>query len=202
MHSWLASLALTFVPLFIVIDAFGNLPFILSLSEGMSHGERRRLIHIATVTATVVGLAFLFFGQLILHVMGISVGAFAIAGGIILMVLSIKYILTGKVVEAVKEEMIAVVPIGTPLVVGPATITTLLLLVGEFPLYIVLISFVLNLLIAWGVFLAGNQIVGFMGRGGVRAVSNVFNLLLAAIAITMVLRGLSLLGVISLNIPV
>jgi len=202
MHSWLASLALTFVPLFIVIDAFGNLPFILSLSEGMSQGERRRLIHIATVTATVVGLAFLFFGQLILHVMGISVGAFAIAGGIILMVLSIKYILTGKVVEAVKEEMIAVVPIGTPLVVGPATITTLLLLVGQFPLYIVLISFMLNLLIAWGVFLAGNQIVGFMGKGGVRAVSNVFNLLLAAIAITMVLRGLSLLGIISVNIPV
>jgi multiple antibiotic resistance protein len=200
MHSWLASLALTFVPLFIVIDAFGNLPFVMSLSEGMSKHERRRLIHIATVTATVVGLAFLFFGQLILHVMGISVGAFAIAGGIILLVLSIKYILTGKVVEAVREEMIAVVPIGTPLVVGPATITTLLLLVGQFPLYIVLISFVLNLLIAWVLFLLGNQIVGFMGQGGVRAISNVFNLLLAAIAITMVIRGLSLLGIINVNI--
>jgi multiple antibiotic resistance protein len=200
MHSWLVSLALTFVPLFIVIDAFGNLPFVMSLSEGMSKHERRRLIHIATVTATVVGLAFLFFGQLILHVMGISVGAFAIAGGIILLVLSIKYILTGKVVEAVREEMIAVVPIGTPLVVGPATITTLLLLVGQFPLYIVLISFVLNLLIAWVLFLLGNQIVGFMGQGGVRAISNVFNLLLAAIAITMVIRGLSLLGIINVNI--
>jgi multiple antibiotic resistance protein len=200
MHSWLASLALTFVPLFIVIDAFGNLPFVMSLSEGMSKHERRRLIHIATVTATVVGLAFLFFGQLILHVMGISVGAFAIAGGIILLVLSIKYILTGKVVEAVRQEMIAVVPIGTPLVVGPATITTLLLLVGQFPLYIVLISFVLNLLIAWVLFLLGNQIVGFMGQGGVRAISNVFNLLLAAIAITMVIRGLSLLGIINVNI--
>jgi multiple antibiotic resistance protein len=200
MHSWLASLALTFVPLFIVIDAFGNLPFVMALSEGMSRGERRRLIHVATVTATLVGLAFLFFGQLILHVMGISVGSFAIAGGLILLVLSIKYILTGKMVEMVREEMIAVVPIGTPLLVGPATITTLLLLVGQFPLYMVLISFVLNLLIAWVLFLLGNQIVSFMGKGGLRAVSNVFNLLLAAIAITMVLRGLSLLGVINLNI--
>jgi multiple antibiotic resistance protein len=200
MHSWLASLALTFVPLFIVIDAFGNLPFVMALSEGMSRGERRRLIHVATVTATLVGLAFLFFGQLILHVMGISVGAFAIAGGLILLVLSIKYILTGKMVEMVREEMIAVVPIGTPLLAGPATITTLLLLVGQFPLYMVLISFVLNLLIAWVLFLLGNQIVSFMGKGGLRAVSNVFNLLLAAIAITMVLRGLSLLDVINLNI--
>jgi multiple antibiotic resistance protein len=200
MHNWFATLGLTFVPLFIVIDAVGNLPFVLALSEGMSRGERRRLIHVATITAAVVGLAFLFFGQLILHVMGISVGSFAIAGGAILLVLSIRYILTGKIVEAVREEMIAVVPIGTPLVAGPATITTLLLLVGQYPLYMVLISFLLNLLIAWGAFLLGNQIVGFMGQGGVRAISNVFNLLLAAIAVTMILRGLSFLHIINVTI--
>jgi multiple antibiotic resistance protein len=95
--------------------------------------------------------------------------------------------------------MIAVVPIGTPLLSGPATIATLLLLVGQFPLYIVLISFVLNLLIAWIFFLLGNQIINFMGQGGLRAVSNVFNLLLAAIAVSMVIRGLELLGIISLG---
>jgi multiple antibiotic resistance protein len=200
MHSWPESLLLTFVPLFIVIDALGNLPFIISFSEGMSKRDRRKMIHVAAVTATIVGLAFLFFGQFILNVMGISVGSFAIAGGLILLVLSIKYILTGRMVEAIREEMIAVVPIGTPLLSGPATITTLLLLVGQFPLYIVLISFVLNLLIAWVIFLLGNQIVNFMGKGGLRAVSNVFNLLLAAIAITMIIRGLGLLGIINVNI--
>jgi len=199
MHSWLESLLLTFVPLFIVIDAFGNLPFVISLSEGMSQRDRRKTIHVAAVTATIVGLAFLFFGQFILNVMGISVGSFTIAGGLILLILSIKYILTGKVVEVVREEMIAVVPIGTPLLSGPATIATLLLLVGQFPLYIVLISFVLNLLIAWVLFLLGNKIVNFMGKGGLRAVSNVFNLLLAAIAVAMVIRGLELLGIISLS---
>lgn len=200
MHSFFASLALTFVPLFIVIDAIGNLPFVLALSEGMSQGERRRLINVGTATAAVVGLAFLFFGQLILNAMGISVGSFAIAGGLILLALSIKYILTGRMVEAAKEEMIAVVPIGTPLLAGPATITALLLLVGQFPLYIVLISYVLNLAIAWGLFLLGNQVIAFLGRGGVRAISNVFNLLLAAIAITMFLRGLGLLGIIHVTI--
>jgi multiple antibiotic resistance protein len=64
----------------------------------------------------------------------------------------------------------------------------------------VLISFVLNLLIAWVLFLLGNQIISFMGQGGVRAVSNVFNLLLAAIAITMIIRGLDLLNIINVNI--
>jgi len=201
MHSFVAALGLTFVPLFIVIDAFGNLPFVLALTEGMSQRERRRVIHIATATAAIVGLAFLFFGQLILRALGISVGAFAIAGGIILLALSVKYLLTGRMVEAIREEMVAVVPIGTPLVAGPATITALLLLAGQFPLGAVLLSFVLNLAISWGLFLLGNQVIGFLGQGGVRAISSVFNLLLAAIAITMLLRGLSLLGIISVSIP-
>jgi multiple antibiotic resistance protein len=195
MPGWVESLLLTFVPLFIVLDALGNLPFVISLSEGMFRNQRRRMIHIAVVTATIVGLLFLFFGQFVLNVMGISVGSFAIAGGIILLVLSIKFMMTGKLVEVVREEMIAVVPIGTPLLSGPATITTLLLLAGQFPIYIVLISFILNMLIAWLLFLLGNQIVRFMGQGGLRAVSNVFNLLLAAIAVTMIMRGLEMLGI-------
>jgi len=109
-HQWIESFVLTFVPLFIVIDALGNLPFIVSLSEGMSKHERRKMVHIAIGTATLVGLAFLFFGQFILNVMGISVGSFAIAGGLILLVLSIKYMTTGRMVEVIKEEMVAVVP--------------------------------------------------------------------------------------------
>ena len=190
---------LTFVPLFIVIDAFGNLPFVISLSEGMSKPERRKMIHLATVTATLVGLVFLFFGQFILRVMGISVGAFAIAGGLILLVLSVKYMSTGRMVDAVKEEMVAVVPIGTPLTVGPATITTLLLLATEIPLYMVLLSFALNMLITWVIFLVSNRIVRFMGQGGLKAVSRVFSLLLAAIAVSMVIHGLDLVGIISIS---
>ncbi len=199
MPEWLNHLLLTFVPLFIVIDALGNLPIIISLSEDMMKSRRQKMVHIAAGTAAGVGLAFLFFGQFILNVMGISVGAFAISGGLILLILSSKYILTGRIVSAVKEEMIAVVPIGTPLLVGPATITTLLLLAGQYPIYIVLGSFVLNILVAWIILMLGNRIAGFMGIGGLRAVSNIFNLLLAAIAVTMILRGLQMEGLITLN---
>ena len=198
-HSGPESFVLTFVPLFIVIDALGILPFVLALSEGMSTRERRKMMHVATLTAAVVGLAFLFFGRFILDVLDISVGSFAIAGGLILLALSINYMLTGRMVEAIKEEMVAVVPIGTPLMVGPATITTLLLLVTQFPLYIVLLSLLLNLFIAWLIFLLGNQIVRFLGQGGLKAVSKVFNLLLAAIAVSMVIRGLELLGILDLT---
>jgi multiple antibiotic resistance protein len=192
MHTLLQSFILTFVPLFIVIDALGNLPFVISLSEGISRGKRRKMIHTATITATIVGLVFLFLGQLILYALDISVGSFAIAGGLILLILSIKYMTTGRMVEAIKEEMVAVVPIGTPLTVGPATITTLLLLATQFPLYMVLISFALNMLITWAILLSSNQIVRFMGKGGLKAVSRVFSLLLAAIAVNMIIHGLEL----------
>ena len=187
----------TFVPLFIVIDALGILPFLVSISEEMVAGERRKMINVAIITATVVGLAFLFFGKLILQALDISVGAFAIAGGIILLVFSIRYMTTGHMVDAVKEEMVAVVPIGTPLTAGPATITTLLLLATQFPLYMVLVSFALNMVIAWCIFMAGNRIARFLGRGGLRAFSRIFSLLLAAIAVSMVINGLELLGILT-----
>ena len=188
---------MTFVPLLIVIDAFGNLPFVISMGESLANKDRRRMVHLAVLTATAVGLVFLFFGQFILMVLNISVGSFAIAGGLILLVLSIRYMSTGHMVTTVKEEMVAVVPIGTPLTVGPATITTLLLLALQFPLYMVLISFALNMLITWIIFLLSQRIAAFMGEGGLRAISRVFSLLLAAIAVSMIIRGLDLTGIIN-----
>jgi multiple antibiotic resistance protein len=196
MGSLLQNFIFTFVPLFIVIDALGTLPIVLSLSEDMIRPQRRRMIHLAVLTAVIVGLFFLFFGQLILKLMGISVGSFAIAGGIILFAFAIKYMTTGHMVEAVKEELVAVVPIGTPLTVGPATITTLLLLATQYPIYMVLISFALNMAITWVIFLGGAQVTRFLGRGGLRAISRVFSLLLGAIAVSMVIRGLELTGII------
>lgn len=195
MYNNLQYFILTFVPLFIVIDALGILPFVISMSEGMSKQERRKMIHVATITAIIVGLVFLFFGQFILRVMSISVGSFAIAGGLILLVLSIQYMTTGRMMEAVKEEMVAVVPIGTPLMVGPATIATLLLLATQFPLYMVLVSFALNMLIAWIIFMVGGQVARVLGQGGLKAISKVFSLLLAAIAVSMIIRGLELLNI-------
>ena len=194
-HTFWNAFVLTFVPLFVVLDAPGNLPMVVSLSEGMTSNEKVKVINVATITAGIVGLAFLFFGQFLLHAMGISVGAFAVAGGIILMVLSIKYMTTGHMVDATREDMVAVVPIGTPLLTGPATITTLIFLNTQFPTYIVLLSFALNMLIAWVVFVTGDKIIKFLGQGGIKAVSKVFSLLLAAIAVDLVIRGLNLLSI-------
>lgn len=198
-YSFWQSFLLTFVPLFIVLDAVGNLPFVISLSDGCTPKERRKMIVSATITAAIVGFAFLFLGKIILNLMGISVGSFAIGGGIILMVLAINFMVSGRTVEADKEEMVAVVPIGTPLTVGPATIATLLLLSTQFPLYWVIISFALNIFLVWAIFSSSSFFMKILGKGGIRAVSKVASLLLAAIAVNMVIKGLTMIGV--LNLP-
>ena len=198
MSDFWSNFILTFIPLFIVIDAFGNLPFLIATSEPLEKKAKSKLVNIAIITATAVGLIFLFFGQFILHVMNISVGSFAIAGGIILVVFSILYMTTGHMVSAVQEELMAIVPIGTPLTVGPATITTLILLATQYPIFTVLIAFAINMAIAWVIFKLASLFARFLGQGGIKAVSQVFNLLLAAIGVSMILRGLDLTGIIKL----
>jgi multiple antibiotic resistance protein len=181
------------VPIFVAIDALGTLPIIISISEQMTKSERTRTVYLAMLTASTVGLGFLFVGKYLLEFLDISVGHFAIAGGLVLLGLSLRDLVAGKMIEMpLKEEMVAVVPIGTPLTVGPATLTTLLLLSGQYHLWIVVIAFAVNLVAAWLIFFQANLLVGFLGHGGVKAISKVASLLLAAIAVRMVIRGLTI----------
>ncbi|HLE02317.1 MAG TPA: MarC family protein [Dehalococcoidia bacterium] len=187
------SLLVSFVPLFVAIDAVGTLPAVIRLSEGMGRRERARLVNLAIFTAAAVGLVFLFLGRPILRLLAISVGHFAVAGGLLLLAFSVRDLVIGKMVdEPSKEEMVAVVPIGTPLTVGPATLTTLFLLSDQHSLPIVLLAFAVNMAAAWLIFLQASAISSFLGRGGLRAVSKVASLLLAAIGVRMVFRGIEL----------
>jgi len=183
-------LALNFVPLFVAIDAMGNVPIVISITEDMTVAQRAKVVNIALVTAAAMGLAFLFAGKYILEFLDISVSHFAIAGGLILLSLSVRDIVTGKMMEMpLKQELVAIVPIGTPLTVGPATLTTLLLLNQDYKLGIVLLAFALNMVATWVILFSGNRIAGFLGQGGLRAFSKVASLLLAAIAVRMMVKG-------------
>jgi multiple antibiotic resistance protein len=191
-------LALTFVPIFFAMDAVGNLPIFLALTQEIEPKHRRHAVHLATLTALGVGLIFIAIGKAIFSLLGIEVADFLIAGGIILLILAVRYLMTGKIVEtedSSASEMVGVVPLGTPLVVGPAVLTTLLSLTGQYRIVIVLSSFILNLAIQWVLFRQATRIVNFLGRTGVNAVSKIVMLLLAAIAVKMIRQGvLTFLG--------
>lgn len=191
------SFALTFVPLFVAMDAIGVLPFLLPVTQDLKASQRTRVIQLAMVTALVLGLGFLAVGKGILVLLGIKVADFLVAGGLILLLLAAKDLITGKMLESQTYSIAeaGVVPIGTPLVTGPAVLTTLLILVDQYSVIMVIISFVLNLLLTWLIFAQANRIVAFLGQGGVRATSKVASLFLAAIAIKMIRQGvLEVLG--------
>ncbi|MBM3182609.1 MAG: MarC family protein [Chloroflexi bacterium] len=189
----LQEFGLTFVPLFVAMDAIGVLPILISVTQDMKATERKKTILYAVLTALILGLAFVAVGKGIFVFLGIDVADFLVGGGLILFLLAAKDLITGKMIEAqasVGSDMVGVVPLGTPLVVGPAVLTTLLILIDQYNLAIVIISFMLNLGIAWVLLAQANRVVAFLGQGGVRATSKVVSLFLAAIAIKMVRQGI------------
>ncbi len=175
------------------MDAIGTLPFVLSLTREMNPAERSRTVRHAMLTALGLGLVFVGVGKGVFWLLGIDIADFMVAGGIVLLVLSIRYLMTGKLVEfepILGGSMIGVVPIGTPLVVGPAVLTTLLLLTERFPLWLVLLSFLINIAFAWVVFTQASRVVNLLRREGVGAISQIASLLLAAIAVMMIRQGI------------
>ncbi len=188
----LQEFGLTFVPLFVAMDAIGVLPILLPMTQDMKVSERRRVTRLAMLTALGLGLGFVAVGKGIFLFLGIQVADFLIAGGLILFLLAAKDLITGKMVEAQASagaDMIGVVPLGTPLVVGPAVLTTLLILIDLYCIVIVVVAFIVNLAIAWLLFAQANRVVAFLGQGGVRAASKIVSLFLAAIAVKMIRQG-------------
>lgn len=172
------------------IDALGSVPVVMAMGQDMDQIQKRKMVNVAVITAGIVGLAFLLFGRLVLRLLNIEVHHFAIAGGLVLLALSIRDLATGKMVDLpLKEEMIAVVPLGTPITVGPATLTTLIVLSDSHNLGLVLLSFALNMAFTWIIFQKAHSIGHFMGQGGLKAVSKVMSLLLAAIAVRVIISG-------------
>lgn len=128
----LQTFLLTFIPLFVAIDAPGILPLYISLVEGIPDQERKHIARQSVITAFLVAISFLFLGNFIFSLLGIKLEDFMIAGGILLLILSISDILRVKEKELTMSDTLGVVPIGTPLLAGPATLTTLIILSGNY----------------------------------------------------------------------
>jgi multiple antibiotic resistance protein len=186
----LKNFALAFIPLFVAIDAIGNVPLFLSLTDRMTTAQRRRTGDEATLTAVIIAVGFMFLGKAIFRVLGITVSDFKIAGGIILLLWGARELLgfAPNLVET--SEDIGVVPLGMPLVVGPATMTTLLVLMDSVGINYTLVALVANLLIVLLTFRYAERLGRHVGLTGLRATKRIVLLLLVAIAVHMIRLGL------------
>lgn len=182
---------LCFVPLFVAVDPFGVLPIFIGLSRGLDAAATRRLIARSALAALGVALGFLAVGHLVLWLLGITVADFMVAGGIVLFALALGDLLSanrGRQLLACGE--LGVVPLGVPLITGPAVLTTSMLLLERYGAAPTAAALVANVLLAALVFSFARRVNALLGAAGAQIVSKIAMLLLAAIAVMMVRQGI------------
>ncbi len=182
-----------FIPLFVAIDPFGMVPIFLAVTAGLTPQQRRRVTFEAVLAATIIALGFMFVGHALFRFLYITEDDFRIAGGILLLVLAvIDLLIPGK--PAVDEpHIVGIVPLAMPLIAGPATLTTVLVLASN-PAYgytLTSLSLIINFAILLALMLGADLISRIVGMNALRALSKLVMVLLAAIAVNFIRTGVA-----------
>jgi multiple antibiotic resistance protein len=184
---------LTFIPIFVAVDAIGNIPLFVALVEGATKKQKHQIIIDSVITAAVVAVLFVFIGKFILRFIGITIPDFQIAGGALLFALSLRLLLQPGAKSFLSDghdKMVGVFPLGTPLITGPAVLTTTMMMLDSFGTWPTFVSLLLNMLIVWITLAKAEWIMKFLGPGGTRAFSKIMYILLAAISVMMIRNGI------------
>jgi multiple antibiotic resistance protein len=183
----------TFIAVFVLADAVGNIPVLLVLTKGMEPERRNKVIDKAIVVAIVVLLLFACAGQLILSYLDVSMGSLRVAGGLLLLLISLQ-MLQGELDTPVidQERDVAITPLALPLLAGPGTLTTVMLLMSESPNpHIgVLVGIVAAMLVSWLILRQANFIDRWIGAEGEVIITQLLGFLLAALAVEIGSRGI------------
>ena len=181
---------LCFVPLFVAVDSIGVLPMFMSFTQDIDPARVRRIIYQSVITAALVALVFLALGAAILRLLGITVADFMVAGGLLLLVISLSDLVTGeKRQRLVDPETLGAVPLGVPIITGPAVLTTSVLLANVHGLTVTALALVTNIGIAGLVFWFAHPVTRFLGNAGTMILSKIASLFLATIAVMLIRRG-------------
>jgi multiple antibiotic resistance protein len=186
----LNSFLISIIPIMVALDAPGTLPIYMAMTEGLKKHERQRIVRQSILTAFLITIGFTFLGRAVFTALAITVEDFMIAGGIVLLIIAILDIVRAGEKKYPASPTFGVVPFGTPLIAGPATLTTTLVLVGSYGYIPVILSLVVNILLAWLIFAQADRIIKLIGINGSRAFAKIAALLLAAIAVKMIRSGI------------
>jgi len=166
--------------LFAVIDIIGSIPLILKLQESAGAINPLR----TSLVSMFIMLGFLFLGERILNLFGVTIEAFAVAGAFILFAMALEMILGVKLFrDEVSSKTVSVVPLAFPIIAGAGTMTTLVSIRAEYQEVNIIVSIVLNVLVVYFVLKMMKRIASALGEGGIVIVKKVFGIILLAIAI-------------------
>lgn len=169
--------------LFSIIDILGSLPIIISMKEQGKVIQSGK----ATLVAGVLMIAFLFGGESILHLLGVDVSSFAIAGGIVIFLMGLEMVLGINIFQDEEgSQKATIVPIAFPLIAGAGTLTTILTLRAEYEATNILIGIGINLILVFLVLKSSKWIQSKIGRGGAEVLRKIFGIILLAIAVKLI----------------
>ncbi len=181
---------LAFIPICVAVDALGVLPIYISLTQGLKKEVQNRIIRQSVLTASFLAFGFIFLGKFVFRILGITIGDFMIAGGLLLFCIALLDILKPGKQRHYPPDDVGAVPIGTPLITGPAVLTTSLVMMDQYGWLATLLAVLANVILAGVIFSSADSLVHRLGLTGIRAFSKIMALFLAAIAVEMIRRGL------------
>jgi len=200
--------------IFFLVDPFAALPTFLAVTEGSDTQRRRRMARKASLTALIVLASFAFLGQGIFRLFGITLPAFEIAGGIILLLIGLDMLqakrsptqeAVGDTAAAAAKEDAGIVPLGIPMLAGPGAITSVMVLVGQaqssgqmqWQMVAILGSIFITAVVSYLVLGNSDRVARFLGDTGIRILVRIMGLLLVALAVQYFVNGMADLGVIA-----
>ena len=187
----ISAIAISFVALFVVMDPFASAPVFLAMTKKSSYAQRNNAAGVAAMVAAGVFLAFLLLGPLILSFLGIRIESFQIAGGLLMLLISVSFALGisfGKQEEAPVEAVI----IGVPLLTGPGVMLASLLLSNTYGVENVAVAGILACTGSYVVLRGASSIHKLISKAGMEILSRVMGVLLAAFAVEFIRRGFGL----------
>lgn len=191
MSELLKNWMMIFIPLFVAIDIIGMVPLFLSLSQGLGDQEKSKAINVSVVAALAIGFIFIFAGQRIFDVIGITENDFRVGGGVLLALIALSDLLVPGSEERRKTTSdIAIVPLAVPLILGPAALASLILLTAQFGYMWVALALLINLALVWLALTYSRLIKRVIGEGGALALAKVFSILLLAYGVMMIRVGI------------
>jgi multiple antibiotic resistance protein len=201
---------LAFSSIFFLVDPFAALPTFLAVTAGADAARRRRMAWKASLTALVFLSAFAVAGQYIFKLFGITLPAFEIAGGIILLLIGLDMLeakrsatqeSSGDTAAAASKEDAGIVPLGIPMLAGPGSITSVMVLVGQaqrrWQMLAILGSIAITAAICYLVLGNSDRVARALGDTGIRILVRIMGLLLVALAVQYFVNGMADLGVIA-----
>jgi multiple antibiotic resistance protein len=196
--------------IFFLVDPFAALPTFLAVTAGSDARRRQRMARKASLTAWIFLSAFALAGQYIFRMFGITLPAFEIAGGVILLLIGLDMLearrsptqeTSGDAEEAASKEDAGIVPLGIPMLAGPGAIASVMVLVGQAQSYWQMVAILASIFITAVIcyFVLGNsdKVARALGETGIRILVRIMGLLLVALAVQYFVNGMADLGVIA-----